>query len=86
MSARVILFPAARRVGFLRRQVAGVAHHNRRETKVNAIDAVLRRQYEALSKIAGDEAALDHVEELARLLAARLRTSCGKGGGIGGAA
>lgn len=87
MAARVILFPASRRVGFLRRQIAGVAHHTKRETKIRAIEAVLRRQYDSLAKIAGPDAADDHVQELARLLAARLRASRGNGGGgFGGAA
>lgn len=88
MAAHVVLFPAARRVGFLRRQISGVAHHTRRETKVRAIEAVLRRQYDSLAKIAGPDAADDHVQELAALLAARLRASRGEGGGggLGGAA
>ncbi|MCA3635058.1 MAG: hypothetical protein INF18_04995 [Methylobacterium sp.] len=90
MSARIFLFPAARRVGFLRRQLAGVAHHNRPETKAKAFDAVLEGQFRALSRIAGPEAADAHCAELARLLVAHIRpkkNDDGNGaGGAGGAA
>lgn len=88
MGARVILFPAARRVGFLRRQIAGVSHHRKPETMAKAFDAVLDGQFRALARIAGPEAADAHCAELARILVASLRNSRGgnDAGGAGGAA
>jgi hypothetical protein len=89
MTARIYIFPPERRIGFIRRQIAGVAHHKKAETKARAFDVVLAGQFNALARIAGEDEAEAHVRELARILVAHIRPRRGGGndaGGAGGAA
>ena len=75
MSAAVILFPAARRIGFIRKQaatVAGYGEASRRRT----IDYVVERQRSALLSKGVDGATVEqHLDELRGCILAALPTA-----------
>jgi hypothetical protein len=68
----IIVFPAARRVGFIRNQVRTVAGYNL-ESRGKTLDTALSRQSAALLKMGVDRATVaEHVGELRREIEARL--------------
>jgi hypothetical protein len=76
--ARVLLFPAERRLGFIRRQIYAVSSYGP-SARRSAVEGALTRQRRALARLVDNAQAEAHVEALRREIFARLPKSDARG-------
>lgn len=69
--AAILPFPAARRIGFVRRQVNAFAGY-KEPTRTRAIENVLNSQWGAMAKSIGPDAAEEYVDQLRAEIYARM--------------